>query len=269
MAPINKPSKSPNHTTYKQTASTALSSRANTKNKFSPLLDLEDTNNDHLENIEIDAPDVRQKILLFYIYDITDYIHFRQTIIPMIIDKLSISNKNTVLRLNLTSIDDYRTFTKYFTKIKIKYHTYQLPEGRNLSVIIRNLPTFIPKEQIFNAITDLKFTAVSVTRLKNKHKSPILIVVVLIDKTAKDIFSVDRLLNYIIFIENHKFNSNIHQCQNCQRFQHTKNFCKLPPKYVKFSGDHHYSAYTKYTSTPYLCELSKESPSQQPRICSI
>lgn len=253
MAPTKKPANLPNNIACKRTASTALSPQANIKNRFSPLLDLVDTDNDHSDNIEIDAPEVRQKIPPLYVYDITDYIHFRDTITPMIIDEFSIANKNTVLRLNLTSIDDYRTLTKYFIEIKIKYHTYQLPVDRNLSVIIRNLPTSIPEEQIFNAITDLKFTVISVTRLQNKNKSPIPIVAVLLEKTAKDIFSVDRLLNCIISIENRKTDSIIPQCHNCQRFQHTKNFCKLPPRCVKCSGDHHYSSCTKDTSTPPIC----------------
>lgn len=253
MAPINKPSNPTNNTAYKRTASIALSPRENIKNKFSPLSDLVDTDNDQSDKIEIDTPEVRQKIPPLYVYDITDYIHFRDTITPMIIDEFSIANKNTVLRLNLTSVDDYRTLTKYFTEIKIKYHTYQLPEDGNLSVIIRNLPTSIPEEQIFNAITDLNFSVVSVTRLQNKHKSPIPIVAVLLEKTAIDIFSVDRLLNCIVSIENRKTDSNIPQCQNCQRFQHTKNFSKLPPRCVKCSGDHHYSACTKDSSTPPTC----------------
>jgi hypothetical protein len=249
MAPIIKPS-NPTNTAHKRTASIALSPRANLKNKFSPLLDLADTDNDQSDNIEIDTPEVRQKIPPLYVYDITDYIDFRDKITPMIIIEFSIANKNTVLRLNLTSVDDYRTVTKYFTEIKIKYHTYQLPEDRILSVIIRNLPTSIPEEQIFNAVTDLNFTVVSVTRLQNKYKSSIPIVAVLLEKMAKGIFSVHRLLNCIISIENRKTDSNIPQCQNCQRFQHTKNFCKLPPRCVKCSGDHHYSACTKDSSFP-------------------
>lgn len=48
-------------------ASTALSPRANTTNKFSPLLHLEDTDNNHSEHIAIDATEVKQKILPLYI----------------------------------------------------------------------------------------------------------------------------------------------------------------------------------------------------------
>lgn len=116
----------------------------------------------------------------------------------MLIEELVIINKNIFLRLNIISFNDYSTFIKYFIEIKIKYHTYQIPEYCNLSVIIKNLPTSIPKEQIFNAIKDLNFIIVSVTRLQNKHKSPIPIVTVLFDQAARDIFSVNHQLNCII-----------------------------------------------------------------------
>jgi hypothetical protein len=53
MAPIIKPS-NPTNTAHKRTASIALSSRVNLKNKFSPLLDLADTDNDQSDIIEID-----------------------------------------------------------------------------------------------------------------------------------------------------------------------------------------------------------------------
>lgn len=184
MAPTNKPSSSKN-TSYKRTADSALSPCSNTNNNFSLLLDVEDTDNDHSDRLEIDAQEVKQKLPSLYVYDIIDFISFRQKITPMLKDEYSIVNKNTFLRLNLTSVDVYRTFTKYFIGIKIKYHTYQLPEVQNLSTIIRNLPASIPKEQIFNAIIDLNFIAVFVKNLQNKRKSPIPIVAVLFEKMQK------------------------------------------------------------------------------------
>jgi len=75
----------------------------------------------------------------------------------MIVDNFNINNKNVFLKLNLSTVDDFRTITKYLSEIKIKYHTYLLPEERNLSVIIRNLSTSIPEETIFKALGELKF----------------------------------------------------------------------------------------------------------------
>jgi len=116
----------------------------------------------------------------------------------MIVENFNINNKNVFLKLNLSSVDDYRTLTKYLFEIKIQYHTYQIPEEKNLSIIIRNCPTFIPEETIFKALVEQKFNVTSVTRLQNRHKSPISIVAVLLEKSEKNIFSLDRLLYCII-----------------------------------------------------------------------
>jgi hypothetical protein len=122
----------------------------------------------------------------------------------MIVDNFNINNKNVFLKLNLSTVDDYRTITKYLSEIKIKYPTYKIPEERSLSVLIRNMPTTSPEETIFKALVELKFDITSVTSLQNRHKSPILIVAVLLDKSEKNIFSLDRLLHCVIVVENCK-----------------------------------------------------------------
>jgi len=76
----------------------------------------------------MDLEKVIQKIPPLYIYDIDDYIVFLENISPMILDNFNINNKNTILKLNLSTVNDYHTITKYLSEIKIKYHTYQLPE---------------------------------------------------------------------------------------------------------------------------------------------
>lgn len=112
----------------------------------------------------------------------------------MVVDNFNVNNKDIVLKLNLSTVDDYRTIIKYLSEISIKYHTYQLPEERNLSVIIKNVTTSISKETIFSSLVELKFNVTSVTRLQNRHKSPILFVAVSQDKSEKNTFSLDSLI---------------------------------------------------------------------------
>ncbi|CAI6352698.1 unnamed protein product [Macrosiphum euphorbiae] len=257
------------HSGHKRTSSAALSPRLTNKNRYTPIAIHEDQNVDNLEEEDMDLEEVKQKIPPLYIYEIDDYIMFLDKITPMIVDNFNINNKNVFLKLNLTTVDDYRTITKYLSEIKIKYHTYQLPEERNLSVIIRNMPTSIPEETIFKALVELKFNVTSVTRLQNRYKSPIPIVAVLLDKSEKNIFSLDRLLHCVIAVESRKSDSSIPQCKNCQRFQHTKNFCNLPPRCVKCLENHHYSECTKDINTPPTCVNCNESHPANYRGCKI
>lgn len=108
----------------KKTSSTALLPPIINKNRYLPLQTHNDT------NIDLDPKEVRQKIPPLYVYDITNFIEFRNTITPMLVHDFNIVHKNQFLKLNLTSADDFRTITKYFLGLNIKYHTYQFPKGK-------------------------------------------------------------------------------------------------------------------------------------------
>lgn len=211
----------------KCSTSIALSPQLLNKNRYESLSNLKNINDDKIEVLEMDIEEVKQKNPPLYIYGINDYIDFLNKISPMIVDKSNIQNKNIFLKLNLSTVDDYRTVTKYLSGINIKYHTYQLSEDRNLSVIIGDLPISIIEADIYEALSELKFNVTSVIHLQNRHKSPIPIVVAVLDKSAKNIFLLDHLLQFTITVKNRKNNISIPQCQNCQHFNHTKKFCKL------------------------------------------
>ena len=99
-----------------------------------------------------------------------------------------------------------------------------------------NLPISITEAEIYEELSELKFNLTSVTCLQNCHKSSIPIVTVILDKSAKKILLLlllDCLLRCVITVENRKNDNSIPQCQNCQRFNHTKNVYKLSPRYMK------------------------------------
>ncbi|KAL4090606.1 hypothetical protein QTP88_025405 [Uroleucon formosanum] len=73
----------------------------------------------------------------------------------------------------------------------------------------------------------------------------------------------------IITVENRKTDNSIPQCQNCQRFNHTKNFCKLPPKCVKCPEQHHYSECTKDRNSPPTCVNCNENHPANYKGCKI
>lgn len=242
-------------TSKKRTSSAALTPPHTSKNRFSPLLTLPDTGDmvNNTENDSTQQPQVRPKIPPVYVYNISDYVNFHTSLENITFDNFSIVNTKSALKINFNSIDDYRTATKLFDDSEIEYHTYQLPENKQLSVVIRNLPVNISEACIYNELQELKFEVASVTRLQNQFKSPIPIVAVLLSKSSTEIFSLNRLLHCIIIVEPRKPSKDIPQCTNCQRFSHTKKFCHLPSRCVKCAGDHHYSQCQKSIEAPPKC----------------
>ncbi|KAL4149731.1 hypothetical protein QTP88_003607 [Uroleucon formosanum] len=180
------------------------------------------------ENDSTQQSQVRPKIPPTYVYNISDYENFHTSLENITFDNFSIVNTKSALKINLNSIDDYRTTTKLFDETEIEYHTYQLPENKQLSVVIRNLPVNISEACIYNVLQELKFELASVTRLQNQFKSPTPIVAVLLSKSSTEIFFLNRLLYCVVIVEPRKPSKDIPQCTNCQRFSHTKKFCHLP-----------------------------------------
>jgi hypothetical protein len=54
----------------------------------------------------------------------------------------------------------------------------------------------------------------------------------------KDIFNVEYIQEYKIKLEPPRYNRDIAQCVNCQRYGHAKNYCHLKPRCVKCAGEH-------------------------------
>lgn len=228
------------------------------KNRFTPLSNLND-NEEENDNKLADTDNTHSevtKIPPIFVHNITNYEQFHLSLVSVANYDFTIEQKKDSLKLKLSTIDDYRTVTKEFESMQIQYHTYQLPEDKHLSVVIRNLPVSISEKTIFSALWELQYETISVTRLKNLKsllKVPIPIVAVLLQQSSKHIYSLNRLLHYIVSVEPRKPSTDIPQCSNCQRYSHTKKYCHLPPRCVKCAENHHYSTCKKSKETAAKC----------------
>ena len=243
------------HAPRKRTNEAPLTPPFQSKNKFAPLQNIDDELDQDGASTNDNAQDaqVSPKIPPIYVYNISNYETFHTSLSNQTFDEFSVTHTKNSLKLNLSSIEDYRSITKSFNESEIQYHTYQFQTEKQLSVVIRNLPIPITEEMIFNELKELNFEVDTVTRLQNRYKNPIPIVAVLLKKSSPNIYSLNRLLHCVVSVEPRKPSTGIPQCTNCQRFSHTKKFCHLPPRCVKCAGDHHYTQYQKILETPAKC----------------
>lgn len=172
--------------------------------------------------------------------------------------------KNTYLKINLTNANDYRTLTKYYKENKVEYHTFQDPNNKPLSVVIRNVPISLTDKEIEDELKIKKLPIIKVTRLLNKSKHPMPLCAVELTATdnAKEIFNVNEIFKAIVTVEPRKRSSHIPQCHNCQRYGHTKNYCALQPRCVKCGEGHSYINCKKKAPEPPKCaNCGDEHPS--------
>lgn len=169
--------------------------------------------------------------------------------------EFSTSLNSTTLKISLTTTEDYRTLAKHYTDNKIQYHTYQDPNGRPLSVIIKNVPPSLTEEDILEELAKYNLPIIRITRLLNKDKTPMPVCAVLLtaNEKANEIFNISRIFYSIVTIEPRRNNNTTPQCHRCQRIGHTKNYCKLEPRCVKCQGHHLYTDCDKPPQEPPTC----------------
>lgn len=151
--------------------------------------------------------------------------------------------RGSSLKINLEDVDDFRNLTRFYDDSNVKYHTFQTPQDRKLEVVLRNVPLSLSEEEIKTELLDSGFPVIKVVRLLNKNKSFIPLCSVSLENNEKglDIFKLEKLYHSIIQVEAKRKNKDIPQCVRCQRFGHTKNFCRLDPRCVRCTGQHLYS----------------------------
>lgn len=157
----------------------------------------------------------------------------------------SLKDSKESLRLECGSIEAYRAFSSLLNGKNIEYHSYRLPQDRTIDVVMKHVPTDFTDTEVADELKALGFSNFKLMRVWGKNKEPIPIVSLYLDSNIpknKDIYAVDKLLNCVVFVEpKRRSRNNIPQCINCQRFGHTKNYCKLAPRCM-FCGDNHLSA---------------------------
>lgn len=164
------------------------------------------------------------------------------------------SNKDRT-RINLSTIDDFRAVTKFYTDSKISYYTYQDAASKPLSVVIKNIPPSLSEDDVKLELISIDLPVIKITRLLNKEKLPTLIVAVELTNNdkGKEIFKIEKICHAIVKIEPRKYGQSIPQCYRCQRYGHTRNYCKMDYRCVKCLGNHSYKECTKAATDPPIC----------------
>jgi hypothetical protein len=162
------------------------------------------------------------------------------------------------IKIHSTSTDDFRNVTKLYDNDHVKYFTFLNPEARPLSVVMRGVPYSISEEEVKNELLKLNFLVISATRLlkksitidgQDKIKSPTPLLALDLQKNdmGKSIFNQERFFYSVVSVEPRRRSFTIPQytlwqyhITYCQRYNHTKNFCRLEPRCVKCAGYHNF-----------------------------
>jgi len=86
---------------------------------------------------------------------------------------------------------------------------------------------------------------------------------------SKEIFNINSLLNIKIKVEKSHKRREIPQCQNCQYYDHTKDYCSHSPHCVKCGEPHSTSICSKPSDLLEKCALCNGSRPANYKGCAI
>ena len=173
-------------------------------------------------------------------------------------NKYSIKSRSNDIVLKTETSDGYRKAVTYLREISADFHTYQMKEDKPFRVVLRYLHPSTPVEEIKQELVQLNFIPRTITNVKDRStKVPLALFFVDLEPNTKnkDIFNLRNLGPFQIKVEEPYKKLDIPQCQRCQAFGHTKQYCNHAPRCVKCAGPHLWKDCKKARETPAICAL--------------
>lgn len=153
-------------------------------------------------------------------------------------------------------------------------HTFNRKDERPFRIVIRNLHPTTPISAIREAIEETGNTVTGeiINAKYGKDKIPTSTFFANIlpgpnNKAAKAIKYINR---QVVVIEDPKKRQSVVQCQRCQQYGHSKNYCMRPYRCVKCAQSHKTSECPKTDrSTPAVCALCQGSHPANYKGCEV
>lgn len=156
------------------------------------------------------------------------------------------------IRIIPETIADHRSITNYFRNQKISFHTFLLPEERDLNIVIKGMETDVEIPTIVDDLTSQGYEVKEIHRLF-KNGKPLPVVKVRIPRHQSSIYKLNTVADLRVRIEHQKPGTGTRQCHNCQQFGHSASSCFAPARCVKCDKHHGTKDCVKGKNTPATC----------------
>ena len=198
-------------------------------------------------------------IVLYGIEDVNKLTKLLETVAESSKFAYKIVNKNQ-LRVICENTEIYKQIIALVRENELIGHTFNLKGQRCYRVVIKNLHHTTPHEAIIEAIenTGNMVSGEIINARAGPEKKPTSTFFVNItpgpdNKSVKDIKVIHH---QVVTIEDPRKRKTVVQCQRCQQYGHSKNYCLRPYRCVKCGQSHKTSECTKVDrNTPATCAL--------------
>lgn len=122
-----------------------------------------------------------------------------------------------------------------------EFHTYKPRQERSFRVVIRNLHPSTEIQEIKTAIMEKGHDVTNIWNVKQRNTNrplPLHFIDLKPHPTNKEIYHISTLLHTSVTVEAPHVTRAIPQCMRCQKYGHTKNYCRNTPRCVKCADKH-------------------------------
>ncbi|KAL1447126.1 hypothetical protein WDU94_003498 [Cyamophila willieti] len=143
------------------------------------------------------------------------------------------------ISVKTTSTEDHQALLTFLKDSSIQYHTFTLPETKDVMAVLKGLPPDYTTEEILEEIKIQIQSVKQVIKMKTKAQDvyPIFLVKFNPSTNFQEILKANHLLYIRVYWEKYR-TSRATQCFNCQRFGHGSRNCNHSPKCLKCGLDH-------------------------------
>ena len=205
-----------------------------TSNRFSTLME-ETTNEAVAKQIDHKPP----PIFISGVVNIKPLIDLLNVIAP---DKYVVKTlPNDQVRVQPTESPIYTSIIKALMEKNTEFHTFKPRQDRSFRVVIRNLHPSTEIQDIKQAIMEKGHEVTNIWNAKQRSTNkplPLNFIEIKPHHTNKEIYNITNLLPTMVTVEAPHAKRVIPQCTRCQKYGHTKNYCRNSPKCVKCAEQH-------------------------------
>lgn len=212
-------------------------------------------------------------IILYGIEDLSKLTELLNTVAERETFNFKNVNRNQ-LRINCGDVEVYKKIVSIIRENGLIGHTFNIKQNRCFRIVIRNLhpstPHEIIREEIEATGNIIQGEIINAKYGPDKIPTSTFFVNLLPSEHNKLIKELKYIYNQSVIIEDPKKRKSIVQCQRCQQYGHSKNYCMRPYRCVKCTEPHKTSDCPKRErNTPAQCVLCNGAHPANYKGCQV
>lgn len=255
--------------TKRKKTSSPSPEKVNVTNRFTGLpMDEEEEDSETVKQTPKPPP-----IILYGIEDVNKLTEILVEVVNKNDFVYKIITKNQ-LRISCTTVETYKNVMDAVRQQGLIGHTFNRKDKRAYRVVIRNLhhttPINIIKETLEGTGNTVVGEIINVKYGPEKLPTSTFFANLAQSPNNKAVKNVKYIYHQSVVIEDPRKRKSVVQCQRCQQYGHTKNYCMRPYRCVKCAQDHKTADCPKIDrNTPATCALCQGAHPANYKGCEV